>query len=73
MMELKIQICFPGAYYHSGDGDFYWVDDGIVKYSDWGKNEPRWNVDCALLVHREKWGTDRCLVPRRSICKREII
>ena len=61
-----------GAYYHGGDGDFFWVDDTALKYKDWKEGEPRWNVNCALMIHRRQWGTDNCTVKRRYICKKEI-
>ena len=61
-----------GAYYHGGDGDFFWVDDTALKYEDWKEGEPRWNVNCALMIHRRQWGTDNCTVKRRYICKKEI-
>ena len=72
-MWLTILLSLLGAYYHSADGDFYWIDDDEVKYKDWAKGEPRWNVDCALMIHKKKWGTDTCMTQRKYICKMEIM
>ncbi|XP_028414660.1 uncharacterized protein LOC114537762 [Dendronephthya gigantea] len=71
--NIHLVYYWLGAYYHAADGDFYWVDDSRMKYNDWKTGEPRWNVNCALMIHREQWGTDVCTVGRRFICKKEIV
>lgn len=59
-----------GARYNPRKGGFFWLDDTAVVYSSWNKGEPRFGLDCSIMVNRKGWGTERCDMERSYICKR---
>ncbi|XP_015775659.1 PREDICTED: CD209 antigen-like protein 2 [Acropora digitifera] len=59
-----------GARYNPRKGGFFWPDDTAVVYSSWNKGEPRFGLDCSIMVNRKGWGTERCDMERSYICKR---
>lgn len=60
-----------GAEYHPIDGAFKWVsDDTSIEFNDWKKGEPRFGMDCAIMLNRKNWGTDQCAMERNYICKK---
>ncbi|XP_067040328.1 uncharacterized protein [Acropora muricata] len=61
-----------GARYNPRKGGFFWLDDTAVVYSSWNKGEPRFGLDCSIMVNRKGWGTERCDMERSYICKREL-
>ncbi|PFX18966.1 Zinc metalloproteinase nas-13 [Stylophora pistillata] len=65
-------ICKRGAKYSPSRGNFIWPDDTDVVYSAWNPGEPRFGLDCTLMLNRKGWGTDRCDMDRSYICKREV-
>lgn len=58
-----------GARYNPSKGGFFWPDDTAVVYSSWNKGEPRFGLDCSIMVNRKGWGTERCDMERNYICK----
>ena len=65
------QMCyFLGAKYSPSKGNFAWPDDTEVVYNAWNPGEPRFGLDCSLMMNRKGWGTDRCDMERSYICKK---
>lgn len=62
-------VSSTGAKYNSSAGDFMWADDTSIDFNAWKKGEPRWGLDCAILMNHQKWGTDSCSSKRPSVCK----
>jgi len=67
-----LRYCFfcLGARYNPRKGGFFWLDDTAVVYSSWNQGEPRFGLDCSIMVNRKGWGTERCDMERSYICKR---
>lgn len=61
-----------GAKYSPSKGNFAWPDDTEVVYNAWNPGEPRFGLDCSLMMNRKGWGTDRCDMERSYICKKEL-
>lgn len=61
---------FLGAKYSPSKGNFAWPDDTEVAYNAWNPGEPRFGLDCSLMMNRKGWGTDRCDMERSYICKK---
>jgi len=61
---------FLGAKYSPSKGNFAWLDDTEVVYNAWNPGEPRFGLDCSLMMNRKGWGTDRCDMERSFICKK---
>ena len=66
---LVLPFCL-GARYDPRKGGFFWLDDTAVVYNSWNKGEPRFGLDCSIMVNRKGWGTERCDMERSYICKR---
>ncbi|KAJ7392901.1 hypothetical protein OS493_008138 [Desmophyllum pertusum] len=70
--NLNNMFYWLGAKYSPSKGSFLWPDATEVVYNAWSQGEPRFGLDCALMMNREGWGTDRCDMERSYICKREL-
>ena len=67
---LSNAVLHLGAKYSSSKGGFFWPDDTAVDYSSWNAGEPRFGLDCSLMVNKKGWGTERCDMKRSYICKK---
>ncbi|KAL9972526.1 hypothetical protein ACROYT_G018849 [Oculina patagonica] len=70
--NLNNMFYWLGAKYSPSKGNFIWPDETEVVYNAWNPGEPRFGLDCALMVNRKGWGTDRCDMERSYICKKEL-
>ena len=59
-----------GAKYSPSKGSFLWPDGKAVVYNSWNPGEPRFGLDCSLMINRKGWGTERCDMERNYICKK---
>ncbi|KAM4543684.1 macrophage mannose receptor 1 [Fundulus diaphanus] len=50
-------------------GYFQWVDNWLLSYTKWGKNEPK-NMGCVYIDVDHTWKTTQCSSTYYSICKR---
>ncbi|XP_015232976.1 PREDICTED: macrophage mannose receptor 1 [Cyprinodon variegatus] len=50
-------------------GRFQWVDNWLLRYTKWGKNEPK-NYGCVYIDVDHTWKTAECSNTYYSICKR---
>lgn len=66
----ETNLIFLGAKYSPSKGNLTWPDDTEVVYNAWNPGEPRFGLDCSLMVNRKGWGTDRCDMERSYICKK---
>ncbi|XP_041824858.1 macrophage mannose receptor 1 [Melanotaenia boesemani] len=51
-------------------GRFKWVDNWLLSFTKWGKNEPKSNYGCVYIDVDETWKTAPCTSNYYSICKR---
>lgn len=70
--QLNNIFYWLGAKYSPSRGNFIWPDDTDVVYSAWNPGEPRFGLDCTLMLNRKGWGSDRCDMDRSYICKKEL-
>ena len=60
----------PGLKYSPSKGGFFWPDDKALDYNSWNPGEPRFGLDCSVMLNRKGWGTERCDMERSFICKK---
>lgn len=65
-----VNLLLLGAKYSPSKGNFAWPDNTEVVYNAWNPGEPRFGMDCSLMMNRKGWGTDRCDMERSYICKK---
>ncbi|XP_070709201.1 macrophage mannose receptor 1 [Pempheris klunzingeri] len=51
-------------------GRFKWVDNWLLSYSKWGKNEPKDNYGCVYIDVDRTWKTAPCTNTHYSLCKK---
>ncbi|KAM7437913.1 hypothetical protein ABFA07_012522 [Porites harrisoni] len=71
-MQLHNVFYWLGAKYSPSKGSFLWPDGKAVVYNSWNPGEPRFGLDCSLMINRKGWGTERCDMERNYICKKEL-
>ncbi|XP_047424697.1 macrophage mannose receptor 1 [Mugil cephalus] len=52
------------------DGRYKWVDNWLLSFTKWGKNEPKNNYGCVYIDVDKTWKTAPCTNTYYSICKR---
>ncbi|XP_037550261.1 macrophage mannose receptor 1 [Nematolebias whitei] len=50
-------------------GRYKWVDNWLLSYTKWGKNEPKRNYGCVYIDVDHTWKTSPCTTTYYSICK----
>lgn len=52
------------------EGRFKWVDNWLLSYTNWGRNEPKNNYGCVYIDVDKKWKTAPCTNTHYALCKK---
>lgn len=57
-------------YFLKTGGRYKWVDNWLLSYTTWGRDEPKNNYGCVYMDVDTKWKTAPCTNTYYSLCKR---
>ncbi|XP_067418418.1 macrophage mannose receptor 1-like [Emydura macquarii macquarii] len=55
------------------DGHYKWIDNWIIKYTNWGRSEPKEKIACVYLDLDGTWKTASCNESYFSVCKKSDV